>query len=150
MSEVTTALNQHPVGLHYLAALEKQFPAALLYSEWQTDTQATVTVRLNALPEVVEWLYYQQGGWLSVLFGNDERTLCGNYALYYVLSMEQGVKCWITVRTEVDPVSLEFPSVTPRVPAAVWGEREVRDMYGLIPVGLPDERLLVLPDYWPD
>lgn len=40
--------------------------------------------------------------------------------------------------------------MTPRVPAAVWGEREVRDMYGLIPVGLPDERRLVLPDDWPD
>lgn len=35
-------------------------------------------------------------------------------------------------------------------PAAVWGEREVRDMYGLVPVGLPDERRLVLPDDWPD
>ena len=34
----------------------------------------------------------------------------------------------------------EFPSVTPRVPAAVWGEREIRDMYGLRPVGLLDER----------
>ncbi len=150
MSDFNTALNQHPVGKHYLAALAKQFPSAILGSEWQTDTQATVTIKLNALPEVVEWLYYQQGGWLSVLFGNDERTLCGNYALYYVLSMEQGVKCWITVRAEVDPVSLEFPSVTPRVPAAVWGEREVRDMYGLRPVGLPDERRLVLPDDWPD
>ncbi|VDY32844.1 Hydrogenase-3 component E [Morganella morganii] len=39
---------------------------------------------------------------------------------------------------------------TPRVPAAVWGEREIRDMYGLRPVGLPDERRLVLPDDWPD
>ncbi len=29
-------------------------------------------------------------------------------------------------------------------------EREVRDMYGLIPVGLPDERRLMLPDDWPD
>ncbi|MGU0042645.1 NADH-quinone oxidoreductase subunit C [Escherichia coli] len=29
-------------------------------------------------------------------------------------------------------------------------QREVRDMYGLIPVGLPDERRLVLPDDWPD
>ncbi|WP_299999526.1 NADH-quinone oxidoreductase subunit C [uncultured Cedecea sp.] len=150
MNEFNTALNQNPVGKAYLAALEKQFPSAVLGSSWQTDTQATVTVRLNWLPEVVEWLYYQQGGWLSVLFGNDERTLCGNYALYYVLSMEKGVKCWITVRAEVDPVSLEFPSVTPRVPAAVWGEREVRDMYGLRPVGLPDERRLVLPDDWPD
>ncbi|SFN35635.1 NADH dehydrogenase subunit C [Candidatus Pantoea varia] len=150
MSEFNSALNQNPVGNAYLAALAKQFPSAILGSEWQTDTQATVTIRLNWLPEVVEWLYYQQGGWLSVLFGNDERTLCGNYALYYVLSMEKGTKCWITVRTEVDPISLEFPSVTPRVPAAVWGEREVRDMYGLRPVGLPDERRLVLPDDWPD
>ena len=150
MNELTTALNQNPVGKAYLAALAQQFPSAITRSEWQTDTQLTVTIKLNALPEVVEWLCYQQGGWLSVLFGNDERTLCGHYALYYVLSMEQGVKCWITVRAEVNPISLEFPSVTPRVPAAVWGEREVRDMYGLRPVGLPDERRLVLPDDWPD
>lgn len=102
------------------------------------------------LPQVVEWLYYRQGGWLSVLFGNDERQLCGNYAVYYVLSMESDIKCWITVRAEIDADKPEFPSVTPRVPAAVWGEREVRDMYGLQPVGLPDERRLVLPDDWPD
>lgn len=50
----------------------------------------------------------------------------------------------------VDADSREFPSVTPRVPAAVWGEREIRDMYGLIPVGLPDQRRLVLPDDWPE
>lgn len=57
---------------------------------WQTKDQITVTIKVNYLPEVVEFLYYQQGGWLSVLFGNDERQLCGNYAVYYVMSMEQG------------------------------------------------------------
>uniref|UniRef100_UPI0020C5404C NADH-quinone oxidoreductase subunit C n=1 Tax=Salmonella enterica TaxID=28901 RepID=UPI0020C5404C len=61
-----------------------------------------------------------------------------------------GSKCWFTVRVVVDAFKLEFPSVSPRVPAAVWCEREVRDMYGLIPVGLPDERRMVLPDDWPD
>ncbi len=40
-------------------------------------------------------------------------------------------------------------SITPTIPAAVWGEREIRDMYGLRAVGLPDERRLVLPDDWP-
>ncbi len=122
----------------------------VLDEAWQTKDQLTVTVKVNYLPEVVEFLYYQQGGWLSVLFGNDERKLNGHYAVYYVLSMEQGTRCWITVRVEVDADKPEYPSVTPRVPAAVWGEREVRDMYGLIPVGLPDERRLVLPDDWPD
>ena len=86
---------------------------------WQTKDQLTITVKVNYLPEVVEFLYYQQGGWLSVLFGNDERKLNGHYAVYYVLSMEQG-KCWITVRVEVDANKPEYPSVTPRVPAAVW------------------------------
>ncbi|WP_243701586.1 MULTISPECIES: NADH-quinone oxidoreductase subunit C [Sodalis] len=134
----------------YLAQVHEKFPAAILAEEWQTANQLTITVKVNTLPEVVEFLYYNLGGWLPVLFGNDERTLCGDYAVYYVLSMEQGEKCWITVKALVSALTLEFPSVTPRVPAAVWGEREIRDMYGLIPVGLPDERRLVLPDDWPE
>ncbi|ELM3722335.1 hydrogenase large subunit [Edwardsiella piscicida] len=142
-------MTQH-TGQHYIAALRQQFPHAIIEESWQTDTQATLTVKTGMLPEVVEYLYYQQGGWLSVLFGNDERPLCGSYAVYYVLSMERGTKCWITVKALVDAATREYPSVTPRVPAAVWGEREVRDMYGLIAVGLPDERRLVLPDDWPD
>ncbi|WHP79751.1 NADH-quinone oxidoreductase subunit C [Edwardsiella anguillarum] len=142
-------MTQH-TGQHYIAALRQQFPHAIIEESWQTDTQATITVKTGMLPEVVEYLYYQQGGWLSVLFGNDERPLCGSYAVYYVLSMERGTKCWITVKALVDATTREYPSVTPRVPAAVWGEREVRDMYGLIAVGLPDERRLVLPDDWPD
>ncbi|MDP5240896.1 hydrogenase large subunit [Uliginosibacterium sp. 31-16] len=141
---------QSRIGRNYIAGLSEKFPAAMLEVEWQTADQITVTVKPDALPEVVSWLYYDQGGWLSVLFGNDERTLNGSFAVYYVLSMEKDVKCWVTVRTLVDPVTQEYPSVTPKVPAAVWGEREVRDMYGLRPVGLPDERRLVLPDDWPE
>lgn len=143
-------MSEEKLGQHYLAALNEAFPGVVLDHARQTKDQLTVTVKVNYLPEVVEFLYYKQGGWLSVLFGNDERKLNGHYAVYYVLSMEKGTKCWITVRVEVDANKPEYPSVTPRVPAAVWGEREVRDMYGLIPVGLPDERRLVLPDDWPD
>lgn len=150
------------LGAAYVARLREQFPAAILDEEWQTPDQLTITIKLNSLPEVVEHLYYQQGGWLSVLFGNDERSLNGYFAIYYVLSMEgreqygidtgkqYGDKCWVIVKALISPERPEFPSVTPRVPAAVWGEREVRDMYGLQPIGLPDERRLVLPDDWPD
>ncbi|WJV63961.1 hydrogenase large subunit [Pectobacteriaceae bacterium CE70] len=149
-------INETPVasldklGAGYVARVREKFPATVLEEEWQTHNQLTLTVKLNMLPEVVEFLYYQNGGWLSVLFGNDERSLNGHFAVYYVLSMEEGEKCWVVVKALVNPTVPEFPSVTPRVPAAVWGEREVRDMYGLIPVGLPDERRLVLPDDWPD
>lgn len=142
--------NSEKQGTGYLAQVRQKFPAAVLDEAWQTHDQLTITVKTDALPEIVEYLYYQLGGWLPVLFGNDERSLTGDYAVYYALSMEQGEKCWVIVKAYVDPYTREFPSVTPRVPAAVWGEREIRDMYGLIPVGLPDERRLVLPDDWPD
>ncbi len=126
-------------GEAILAALKTQFPGAVLDEERQTPEQVTITVKINLLPDVVHYLYYQHDGWLPVLFGNDERTLNGHYAVYYALSMEGAEKCWIVVKALVDADSREFPSVTPRVPAAVWGEREIRDMYGLIPVGLPDQ-----------
>lgn len=141
---------ENRLGQIYIDALREKFPGAVLETEWQTRDQVTVTVKLNMLPEVVAWLYYEKYGWLSVLFGNDERTLNGHFAVYYVLSMEGEVKSWVVVRALVEEHRPEFPSVTPKVPAAVWGEREIFDMFGLRPVGIPDERRLVLPDDWPD
>ena len=138
------------IGKNYIEAVNAKFPNTILDEEWSTPNQVTLTIKTNMLPDVVEYLYYQHEGWLPLGFGNDERSIHGNYAVYYVLSMEGEVKTFITIKALVDPVSLEFPSVTPKVKAAVWGERELFDMYGLKAVGLPDQRRLVLPDDWPD
>ncbi len=80
---------------------------------------------------------------------NNERTINGKYALYYMLSMEESDPGFVTVRAEVDPQSMEYPSVTQRVPACVWSEREAFDLFEKRDQGLPDERRLVLPDDWP-
>ena len=146
-------MNEHVTvrrGQRYLDAIRLQFGAAIEEATWQTDDQVTVTVALHSLPEVVETLYYGHDGWLATIVANDERQLNGHYALYYILSMEGEDRCFFVVRALVPAHRPEFPSVTPRVPAMVWGEREVRDMFGLQPVGLPDQRRLVLPDDWPD
>lgn len=143
------ALSARPGSTH-VEAVRERFPGVLKSVEWQCEDQVTITVSLDSLPQVVEFLYFGRGGWLPMMVGNDERPLNGNYALYYILSMEEGDPCWCTVRVEVPADTLEFPSVTPRVPACVWSEREVRDMFGLRPMGLPDERRLVLPDDWPE
>jgi formate hydrogenlyase subunit 5 len=151
------------VGQKYIAALRDQFGWSIQDESWQAPDQVTLTVDLNSLPAVVESLYYQHGGWLSVVAGNDERPLNGHFAMYYVLSVEGGYKpgngqapdpeaekCYMVIRALIPPHKPEFPSVTPQVPAAIWYEREVRDMFGLQPVGLPDERRLVLPDDFPE
>ncbi|MEJ0095001.1 MAG: hydrogenase large subunit [Methylocella sp.] len=137
-------------GQVYLDVVRQNYGASILEESFQADNQVTITVKLNDLPEIVETLYYKHEGWLATIAANDERQLNGNYALYYILNMEGPVKSFVTIRGLVPPDRPEFPSVTPRVPAMGWAEREVRDMFGLRPVGLPDERRLVLPDDWPD
>lgn len=127
----------------------------------QPEDQVTITVDRNDLPEAVRTLYYDMGGWLSTMIPNDERQLNGNYALYYVLSMEggkltpedevaQNEKCWITVKAFVPAADPTFPSVTCKVPAAAWYEREAYDLFGLRAIGLPDPRRLVVADDWPE
>ena len=137
-------------GSTHVEFVRRQFHGALIDSVWQSDEQVTITVRADSTPDVVQHLYYRRGGWLSVVVGNDERPINGKYALYYVLSMEENDPCILVVRSEIDPDPGTFPSVAARVPACMWGEREVRDMFGLTPVGLPDPRRLVLPDDWPE
>lgn len=133
----------------HVQAVRDTFPGAVLDATWQAEDQVTITIPTDMLPDVVEFLYYGRGGWLPNMVANDERPIKGCYALYYLLSMEEEDPGFVTVRVEIDPHSMEYPSVTPRVPACVWSEREAFDMFGLRAVGLPDERRLVLPDDWP-
>ena len=137
------------VGETHVQAVRDTFPGVVLDATWQAEDQVTITVPKDMLPDVVEFLYYGRGGWLPNMVANDERPMNGNYALYYLLSMEESDPGFVVVRAEIDPHSMEYPSVTPRVPACVWSEREAFDMFGLRAVGLPDERRLVLPDDWP-
>ncbi|HEY8414336.1 MAG TPA: hydrogenase large subunit [Thermaerobacter sp.] len=140
---------QDPIG-----SLRVRFGRDILDEQWQAADQVTVTVGLDALPDVVAELYHGRGAWLSSVVGNDERDLNGHFAVYYVLSLENEAEPeksrWVTVKALVPADRPEFPAVTPRVPAAVWYERELRDMFGLEPVGLSDKRRLVLPDDWPE
>ena len=137
------------VGETHVQAVRDTFPGVVLDATWQAEDQVTITVPKDMLPDVVEFLYYGRGGWLPNMVANDERPMNGNYALYYLLSMEESDPGFVVVRAEIDPHSMEYPSVTPRVPACVWSEREAFDMFGLRAVGLPDERRLVLPDDGP-
>ena len=56
---------------------------------------------------------------------------------------------FVTLLVSVDAARPEVPSLTTAVPAANWHEREMRDLFGIVPVGHPDPRPLVVHDGWP-
>ncbi|MDR2035285.1 MAG: NADH-quinone oxidoreductase subunit C, partial [Coriobacteriales bacterium] len=147
MSNTDTTLR---IGETHVIAARERFGGLVQKVHWSCDDQVVIDVAARSAPEIVEFLYYERGGWLSVVVGNDERSLNAHFALYYILSMEAEDPCYCTVRVSVSPDTCEFYSVSPRVPAVIWGEREVQDMFGLKALGIIDNRNLVLPDDWPE
>ncbi|TFG35499.1 MAG: hypothetical protein E4H45_02740 [Nitrospirales bacterium] len=92
---------------------------------------------------------YQNGeSLLRTMFASDEREIDGTFKIYSVFSVP-GKDEFIIIYTSVSGDNLSFPSITTNIPAAHWYEREIRDMFGLIPEGHPDPRRLVLHDSFP-
>jgi Ni,Fe-hydrogenase III large subunit/Ni,Fe-hydrogenase III component G len=56
---------------------------------------------------------------------------------------------FVTLLASVSTSHPEVPSLTTAVPAANWHEREMQDLFGIVPVGHPDPRPLVVHDGWP-
>jgi Ni,Fe-hydrogenase III large subunit len=56
---------------------------------------------------------------------------------------------FVTLVASLDPARPELPSIAAEVPAANWHEREAQDLFGIVFVGHPDPRSLVLHDGWP-
>src|SRR5450830_1757461 len=56
---------------------------------------------------------------------------------------------FVTLLVSVDAAQPELPSLTTAIPAANWHEREMQDLFGIVPVGNPDPRPLVVHDVGP-
>jgi len=88
------------------------------------------------------------GGRFVMLTGLDERSVGGDgLAVETVVQRPDGSLARLRAAVPLDAAA--FPSITPLVPAAHWDEREARDMLGIVPVGHPDPRRLVLHERWP-
>lgn len=87
---------------------------------------------------------------LTAMFGRDETASGLGYTIYMVF--ENFEKRDMDIAKAVfDPHGhLEYETLTKLVPAAAWFEREIKDMFGIIPKGHPDPRPLVLHENFPE
>ena len=85
---------------------------------------------------------------LVTLHATDDREEDGHFHVHVVLSPPDD-DLFVTIVAALEPGSVHFDSLTPHIPSANWYEREVQDMFGLVAVGHPDPRPLVLYDDWP-
>jgi len=88
---------------------------------------------------------------LATVVATDETGTDGDLKVRYVFEPTVvGVPDqFVTLVISIDPSSPGVPSLTTALPAANWHEREMRDLFGIVPVGHPDPRPLVVHDGWP-
>src|SRR5450759_1371788 len=106
------------------------------------------------IPELCLYLRDELKGVLGTIVCSDERRVSGAFVLRYELGIGNGEDLFVIVTARVEqgdyaspPV---FPSIALSLPAATLYEREIKDMFGLTPVGNPDTRPLTLHEHWPD
>jgi Ni,Fe-hydrogenase III large subunit/Ni,Fe-hydrogenase III component G len=116
---------------------------------------ADLTVRLGRtsdLPAAAAVLIGPSAMALATVVATDETTTPdGDLKVRYIFEPAgpSASDQFLTLLVSVDPARPEVPSLTTAVPAANWHEREMRDLFGIVPVGHPDPRSLVVHDGWP-
>jgi len=113
----------------------------------------TVHVRRTAdLAAVAAALIGSRSMTLATVVATDETaTPDGDLKVRYVFepTAHDAPDHFVTLLVSIDAACPELPSLTTAVPAANWHEREMRDLFGIVPVGHPDPRTLVVHDGWP-
>ncbi len=85
-------------------------------------------------------------GRLRLMFAADLRETGEGFCVYAVFSRAREDRFEILRLKNIEEKNgiCEFPSITPKVPSAHWYERQIADMFGLVPSGHPDPQPLVL------
>jgi len=106
------------------------------------------------IPEVCLYVRDDLDGRLATIVCSDERGTAGAFVLRYAfgIAKAEDVFAVVTARVEetASPSPPTFPSLALLLPPSSLYEREIKDMFGLIPEGHPDTRPLTLHEHWPE
>ena len=101
------------------------------------------------MPAVADVLQSRFGADLVLMAGDDRRDDAGCFQVHYVFDHKRD-DWYAHVTTDVAPGNLELVSLAEHSYPASRFEREIRDLFGITPVGHPDPRPLVRHGFWPE
>jgi len=81
---------------------------------------------------------------LAVIAGEDLRDA---FMANYVFTSQKRV---VVLQVRIDRQNPEVPSLAAMIPGAMVYERELKDLFGINPVGHPDLRRQAVPEDWPE
>jgi Ni,Fe-hydrogenase III large subunit/Ni,Fe-hydrogenase III component G len=128
--------------------LGEAFSKSILRCVTPNDIELSIEVSAEDIREISSYVNVQLSGALICLFACDERKSSGDYVIRYVFCCrDKGIL--IVLRTSISPGVSQFISIADIVHAAALYEREIHDLFGLVPTGHPYAKPLVFHGNWP-
>jgi len=129
-----------------LEYVERYFEKPLLNAELRLPNHVVLEVEPGAFTEGVIKIYAD--AWLNArylsLLAVDEQSHFSLHLLFLLKSH----KVVLSIQTKLERTNPIYPALSSSIPAAEWHEREIHDLFGIVPEG-GDLRPLVLHRDWP-
>jgi len=132
-----------------LNQLKEKFGPAIVRADLPYDGRMFVYVEPQVLKAVCRYVFRDLDARYVISIGTDDRPFSGSFLVFHDFAFDKD-KILLSVITTADAGSPKVDSISDIIPGANWAEREIRDMFGVEPVGHPYPKRLVLPDGWPD
>ena len=116
--------------------------------ERNTPRELRVSVPRERLERFADYLRALNHARPEVILAEDTRSERGSFTLRYIFALER-VSDLVVASVQVPAVDPVFPSLATRWYLASRFEREIHDLFGLVPTGHPDLRRLPLHQFWP-
>ena len=131
-----------------LTALQEKFGSSIVKVS-TTQGIPCLHVETDQLPAIASVLHHQKefSGTLSLMWVVDHHPQEERYEVWYLFTLREN-KDWLILTTDLLGDNRLFKSITPKVHAANWYEREIRDMFGLSPQVHPELSRLVRKADW--
>ncbi len=120
---------------------------ALTAIETRPPREVRVCLARERIPALADFLRDQFQARPELILAEDTRATRGDFTLRYIFELE-GADAFVVVIAQVPAADRTFPSLATRWYLASRFEREIHDLFGLVPQGHPDLRRLPLHQFW--
>jgi len=132
----------------FLAGIQGAFGPSILKSSIRNRNELYIDVEPERAPMVCTYFCNDLGYPLVSMFACDERELTNHFFVNYVFADRINAKL-VIIRVAVDPARMEIKSLSGKVYAAARYEREIKDLFGIVPIGHHNPKRLVFHSNWP-
>ena len=137
-------------GKEFIDHITGKYGDNIIKAEEILNNQVDIWIDKSAVRNICDYIFNDMKGRFVITSGTDYRQESdGNFLVAHVFSFTDD-KLFVIVHSEVPENEIEIDSITPKVPAAGWAEREIYDILGIKFKDHPDPRRLIVADDWPE